>query len=107
MGGFWLCGQSCFAVKWLLPHIDIGVRYGGASWPGVIAEKWLDEDVYPNCTPALVAAQTDLQRPIDQAKHTLIHDLSMDSQSGFTTWGTWFESVTGKKLTVERGLKDQ
>ncbi|AXA66777.1 transcriptional regulator GcvA [Pseudomonas oryzihabitans] len=93
------------AVDFQAQRIDIGVRYGGGNWPGVIAEKWLDEEVYPVCAPALMTAQAELQQPINLASHTLIHDLSMDSQSGFTTWETWFESVTGKKLAVERGLK--
>jgi LysR family glycine cleavage system transcriptional activator len=32
-------------------RIDIGVRYGLGSWPGLIAEKLMEEEVYPVCSP--------------------------------------------------------
>ena len=74
--------SPAFAAKWLLPRIerfqsgwpgtdvrldtnlkpvdfvtqqiDIGVRYGTGSWPGLVAEKLMDEDVYPVCSPELL-----------------------------------------------------
>ena len=85
--------SPAFAAKWLLPRIerfqaarpetdlrldtspeaggllaqriDVGVRYGRGQWPGLAAEKLMDEEVYPgNCAPALLATAT-LQAPGD------------------------------------------
>ena len=70
--------SPAFAAKWLLPRIerfqaawpetdlrldtslkpvdfvaqriDVGVRYGRGQWPGLAAEKLMDEEVYP-CAP--------------------------------------------------------
>lgn len=67
--------SPAFAAKWLLPRIDrfqnarpdtdvrldtslkpvdfiaqrvdVGVRYGTGSWPGLAAQKLMDEEVYP------------------------------------------------------------
>ena len=72
--------SPAFAAKWLLPRIDtfqqaypdidirldtnlkpvdfgrhgidIAVRYGQGSWPGLVAEKLMDEEVFPVCSPA-------------------------------------------------------
>ena len=69
--------SPAFAAKWLLPRIDrfqalcpetdvrldtslkpvdfaaqgidIGVRYGSGHWPGLVAEKLMDEEVFPVC----------------------------------------------------------
>src|SRR5471030_2972998 len=38
------------AVDFVAQRIDIGVRYGMGSWPGLTAEKLMDEEVYPVCS---------------------------------------------------------
>ena len=94
--------SPAFAAKWLLPRlesfqaawpdtdvrldtslkpvdfvaqrIDIGVRYGTGHWPGLKAEKLMEEEVYPVCSPAFAGAHR-LRGPADLTRHTLIHDL--------------------------------
>ena len=113
--------SPAFAAKWLLPRIesfhsawpdtdvrldtnlkpvdfvaqriDIGVRYGTGNWPGLAAEKLMDEEIYPVCSPQLLREPWRLQRPNDLAQETLIHDLSMDRHTGFPTWDTWMEAA--------------
>ena len=88
-----------FAAKWLMPRlgrfrrlhpeiefridatdrnvdlgreeVDVGLRYGAGSWPGLIARPLLKEELFPVCSPALAA---ELKQPEDLAKHTLLHD---------------------------------
>lgn len=124
--------SPAFAAKWLLPRIerfqaacpatdvrvdvsietrdfvangiDIGVRYGAGSWPGLAAEKLMDEEVYPVCSPALLRQNRRLRKPSDLAGLKLIHDLSVQARSGFTTWSAWLEKA-GTKLDTKRGLK--
>ena len=97
--------SPAFAAKWLLPRIerfqaecpetdvrldtnlkpvdfaaqqiDIGVRYGAGVWPGLAAEKLMDEEVYPVCSPELLRRQGGPRRPADLAGETLIHDLDV------------------------------
>jgi LysR family transcriptional regulator, glycine cleavage system transcriptional activator len=124
--------SPAFAAKWLLPRIerfheawpdidvrldtslklldfaaqgiDIGVRYGAGTWPGLVAEKLMDEAVYPVCSPRLL---TDgrLHAPADLAHETLIHDLSVDSHAGFVSWDAWFEQAGATGAKPHRGMK--
>lgn len=125
--------SPAFAAKWLLPRIerfqaawpdtdvrletslkpvdfatqgiDIGVRYGSGSWPGLVAHKLLDEEVYPVCSPRLLRDQRAWRRPKDLARRTLIHDLSMDGHAGFPSWGAWLRSAGAPEVATRRGLK--
>ena len=125
--------SPAFAGKWLLPRIesfyaawpdmdvrldtnlkpvdfaaqrvDIGVRYGPGNWPGLVAEKLLDEEVYPVCSPNLLTDKQCLRTPSDLARETLIHDLSMDSHTGFPTWETWLQKADVKAESSARGMK--
>lgn len=125
--------SPAFAAKWLLPRIerfqaecpetdvrldtnlkpvdfaaqqiDIGVRYGAGVWPGLAAEKLMDEEVYPVCSPELLRRQGVPRRPADLAGETLIHDLSMDGPLGFPTWDAWLEQAGIGGVSTRRGMK--
>lgn len=125
--------SPAFAAKWLLPRIerfqaehpdtdvrldtnlkpvdfaaqqiDIGVRYGAGAWPGLAAEKLMDEEVYPVCSPELLRRHGGPRRPADLAGETLIHDLSMDGQLGFPTWDAWLDSAGIRDVPTRRGMK--
>ncbi|MGR3905851.1 transcriptional regulator GcvA [Burkholderia sp. SR8] len=124
--------SPAFAAKWLLPRIerfqsawpetdvrldtnlkpvdfvtqqiDIGVRYGTGNWPGLVAEKLMDEDVYPVCSPELLRGRSP-QKPADLARETLIHDLSMDSRTGFPAWDTWLQKAGVMDVATGRGMQ--
>ncbi|NOK37810.1 transcriptional regulator GcvA [Corallococcus exercitus] len=125
--------SSAFAAKWLLPRlerfqaawpeldvrldastelldfaargIDIGVRYGAGGWPGLTAEKLLDEEVFPVCSPALLRQGRRMRRPSDLDGLRLIHDRSVDARSGFATWDAWLEKAGAREVETKRGLR--
>ncbi|MGJ4943128.1 transcriptional regulator GcvA [Bradyrhizobium sp. HKCCYLS1011] len=125
--------SPAFAAKWLLPRIDrfqalwpdidlrldtslklldfvaqgidIGVRYGAGIWPGLTAEKLMDEEIYPVCSPTLLRRNRRLRTPADLAAQTLIHDLSVDARAGFATWSTWLEKADAPDVATKRGLR--
>lgn len=125
--------SPAFAAKWLLPRIerfqaawpdtdvrldtnlrpvdfvaqqiDIGVRYGTGVWPGLAAEKLMDEEVYPVCSPELLRRNGTLDQPAGLARETLIHDLSMDGYVGFPTWDMWMEKAGVQDASTQRGMK--
>ncbi len=124
--------SPAFAAKWLLPRldrfqarwpdtdvrldtslklvdyisqgIDIGVRYGAGDWPGLTAEKLMDEEVYPVCSPSLLK-QRCIDRPADLIGQTLIHDLSVGPQTGFATWESWLDRAGAPAALTQRGLR--
>lgn len=125
--------SPAFAAKWLLPRferfqavcpdtdvrletnlkpvdfvaqrVDIGVRYGAGTWPGLTAEKLMDEEMYPVCSPELVRQSQPLRKAGDLARVTLIHDLSMDGHAGFPTWDMWLRKAGVTGVATSRGLK--
>ena len=124
--------SPAFAAKWLLPRIerfqtawpetdlrldtslkpvdfvaqriDVGVRYGRGQWPGLAAEKLMDEEVYPVCAPALLATAT-LQAPDDLRGQVLIHDQSVDISTGFASWQAWLRHAGVQGVPTDRGLR--
>ncbi len=95
---------SLKAVDFFAQRIDIGVRYGIGSWPGLMAVKLMEEEVYPVCSPKLLR-EHPFSKPEDLALETLIHDLSMDSQAAFPTWETWLKRAGVSNVAVTRGMK--
>ena len=124
--------SPAFAAKWLLPRIerfqaawpetdlrldtslkpvdfvaqriDVGVRYGRGQWPGLAAEKLMDEEVYPVYAPALLATAT-LQAPGDLRGQVLIHDQSVDTSTGFASWQAWLRHAGVQGVPTDRGLR--
>lgn len=93
------------AVDFVSQRIDIGVRYGTGNWPGLTAEKLMDEEVYPVCSPGVLGKSARLRKPRDLERETLIHDLSMDGHAGFPTWEAWLNKAGVGNIAAKRGMK--
>lgn len=132
-GALTVAVSPAFAAKWLLPRIDsfqsawpdldvrldtnlkpvdfaaqridVGVRYGSGNWPGLVAEKLMEEEVYPVCSPSLLRERGRLKKPGDLARETLIHDLSMDSHTSFPSWAAWLKLAGVAGRPTRRGMQ--
>lgn len=70
---------------------DIAIRYGaGVTEDGLHVEIFLEEDVFPVCSPALLNGPKPLRRLKDLAEHTLIHDLFTHPGEAWNRWKSWF-----------------
>lgn len=67
--------------------IDIAIRFGSGKWPDHHIEVLFEEDVFPVCSPALVATGPPLNGPADLRHHTLIHDDMIPD------WATWLRAA--------------
>ncbi len=93
---------ASFAAKWLVPrlgkfreahphidvhvapsdhltdfaaeNVDVGIRYGRGEWPGLRADRILTENLFPVCSPQLLAGPHPLCTPADLRHHTFLHD---------------------------------
>lgn len=92
-------------VDFVAQRVDIGVRYGAGQWPGLHADKLMDEEVYPVCSPRLLGQGERLRQPADLLDETLIHDLSMDGHSSFPSWEAWLRKAEVTAPLSGRGLK--
>ncbi|ACB68590.1 transcriptional regulator, LysR family [Burkholderia ambifaria MC40-6] len=93
------------SVDFVAQRIDIGVRYGIGSWSGLKADKLMDEEVYPVCSPELLRQHWRLRKPADIVRETLIHDLSMDGHAGFPTWEVWMKKAGVTNAPPTRGMQ--
>lgn len=123
--------SPAFAAKWLLPRIDrfqarcpdtdirletslklvdyaaqgidVGIRYGKGDWPGLVAEKLMDEEVFPVCA-CRFSDRHNLTAPADLLRATLIHDHSVDPALGFVTWQRWLRAAGVTDEAPQRGM---
>lgn len=65
--------------------VDLAIRMGDGTWPGVRAELLLAQQVFPVCAPALAAK---LSAPADLARMPVIAD-----ESTMISWARWFEAA--------------
>lgn len=100
-----------FAARWLLPRlggflarhpgidvevsatqeivglsaagINLGIRYGDGTWPGVSSEQLFEESLFPVASPAYIRAQK-IGRVEDLQRVTLLRD-------EFHPWDRWLE----------------
>ena len=86
-------------------RVDVGVRYGTGTWPGLTAEKLMGEEIFPVCSPELLRQHRRLQTPAGLAAVTLIHDLSMDGHAGFPTWDKWLAKARITGVAASRGMR--
>jgi LysR family glycine cleavage system transcriptional activator len=116
-----------FAAKWLVPRlgafltthsdldlrisaamhqvtfvddgIDMAIRHGNGDWPDLHVTRLWTEEIFPVCSPALLANGPPLRKIADLAKHVLIHDRSRKG------WGTWldFLDTDTSGIDLDRG----
>ena len=91
---------STHLVDFRREEIDMAIRYGHGTWPGVRADWLMSEDIFPVCSPTLLKGKRGLRRPEDLAQFTLIHN------TGFREdWQVWL-TAAGLPLSLaqKRGL---
>jgi LysR family glycine cleavage system transcriptional activator len=76
-------------------EVDMAVRYGLGSWPGLRADWLMAEDSFPVCSPSL-----GLRRPEDLAGQTLLHVTTARDD-----WQLWLTAAgLPAALAAQRGL---
>lgn len=109
-----------FATKWLLPRlgaflerhpgievdvkanialtdfakdeVDLAVRYGGGTYPGLSVELLLEDRMFPVCSPELLMryGQRNPMRVFTEAP--LLHDVSADRDPAVPSWKMWLKA---------------
>lgn len=112
-----------FAVRWLIPRladfsrrhpdmdvnlrasmtltdfsreeVDLAIRFGPGSWPGLKAQKLLDEQLIPVCSPRYRGGLLP-RTPLELLQCTLLHDV-------YEPWNQWFSSVGLASPETQKG----
>lgn len=77
--------------------VDVGIRYGRGVYPGLRADRLMEEDIFPVCSPALLEGEHPLKHPEDLAHHILLHD------DGHGDWRTWLLAAQVEAVDPNRG----
>lgn len=78
-------------------EVDVAIRYGLGSYPGLHVEPLLTERVFPVCASKLLQKGPPIRSVEDLAHHTLLYDEIADIGGRPPTWQYWAEE-TGRVL---------
>lgn len=120
-----------FAAKWLIPRLDrfvkahpeidirvsadsgpldfardsydLAIRFGRGHYPDLHAELCLAVNVFPVCSPALMAGPHPLREPSDLRHHTLLHDASTYADGSNPDWAAWLRHADARGVDATRG----
>jgi LysR family glycine cleavage system transcriptional activator len=84
-------------VDFTREEFDMGIRYGGGSWPGLRIDHLMAEDVFPVCSPDLLVGPHPLTEPADLRHHTLLHDEMRED------WRMWLLAAGVQGVDPTRG----
>ena len=83
--------------------VDLAIRYSGAGFKGLRADKLLGEDIFPVCSPALLNGPWPLRRMDDLAHHALIHDGAGVESDPWLLWRPWLQEAGLGHIDPRRG----
>jgi LysR family glycine cleavage system transcriptional activator len=69
--------------------VDAAIRFGRGQWPGVRAEWMMADQLFPVCSPALLAGNRPLRRPEDLSDHVLLHTSGAQEDD----WRLWLTAA--------------
>jgi len=82
-------------VDFAREDVDLAVRHGDGNWPGLDVVRLSAEQLFPVCSPNLLASCYRLAKPADVLKFPLIH---VDDRKDWTRW-LELAGVDGAKLS--------
>ena len=83
-------------VDFAIEAVDVGIRYGGGRYPGLVVEKLADDALVVVCSPVL-RARRRIATVADLRKHVLLHDDARES------WPRWLEARGVRDVDAARG----
>lgn len=88
---------SLHHVDFAREDIDLAIRHGDGTWPGLAVTRLCEEELFPVCSPRLLAGREGLRTPGDLARQTLFYVNNRDE------WRAWLEAAGVAGVDVSRG----
>jgi LysR family transcriptional regulator, glycine cleavage system transcriptional activator len=85
-------------VDFAREDVDMGVRHGDGSWPGLEAVRLCKEELFPVCSPQLVTKRNGFQKASKVLKLPLLH---LDDYKG---WSRWISAANLNQKAPLQGL---
>lgn len=84
-------------VDFAQEDVDLAVRHGDGNWVGLHVERLSAEELFPVCSPKILAGRR-IEKPSDLLKFPLLR-LDTDKE-----WAKWFDAAGVPNADVSRGL---
>ncbi len=86
-------------VDFVASDVDLAIRHGDGSWPGLAVVKLAGEKIIAVASPRLAQGRPALRRPGDLALHTLLH------APGPVDWRSWLDIAKVRGIDTRRGTR--
>jgi LysR family glycine cleavage system transcriptional activator len=83
--------------------IDLGIRFGAGTYPGLRTDRLMGEELVPVCSPALMEGPTALRAPEDLRHHTLLHIEGETEDVSWADWPTWLRAADCSHVEATAG----
>ena len=85
--------------------VDVGIRFGTGSYPGLEAIRLFEEEIFPVCSPALLERGPPLNSPADLAGYTLLHvEWTWSLTRGEPLdWQMWLRAAGAEEVDASHG----
>jgi LysR family glycine cleavage system transcriptional activator len=87
-------------VDFAREDVDVAIRYGRGNWPGLRVDRLVRENIFPVCSPQLLAGPIALRVPADLLQHTLMHESDWPE----SMWGRWLADAGVKAEQLKPSL---
>ena len=85
-------------IDFVREEVDVAVRHGDGNWSGLDAVRLCTEQLFPVCSPKLMAGRNRLTKPSDLKKAPLLH---LDDSKA---WAQWFDAARIADAETSHGL---
>jgi LysR family transcriptional regulator, glycine cleavage system transcriptional activator len=85
-------------VDFAREDVDLAVRHGDGSWPGLDAVRLCSEELFAVCSPKLLSGRRRMKNPSDVLKFPLLH---LDDHK---TWSKWLAAAGVVNAQFSQGL---
>lgn len=88
-------------------RVDVGIRYGSGSYPGLISERLFRDEIFPVYSPQLLKGRRTIKRPEDLRGLPLIHtEWTPQWTTGhWPGWADWFRAAGVTGMNVAKGVR--
>ncbi len=84
-------------------NFHMGLRYGLGGYQGLRVDRLMGDEVFPVCSPRLLAGDKPLKRPDDLKHHTLLHDDMAKGDIHANDWHSWLKAAGAEGVDSGRG----
>ena len=83
--------------------VDLAIRYGDGSYPGVRSDVLFEEDVFPVCSPSLLDGRHPLVHPEDLQWHQLLRQDWAPNTPTWPDWAMWLQAAGVENVDPTQG----